>query len=176
MSGLLKLLALALALLLGHAAVPEAMPEWIRPDLVLIFALAMGLRLAPLPALSLAFGLGFVVDVLSGSPLGLYALLRGTACALTRLFDRALYLRAPAPWAAYVAGYVVLDAALLTLVCHLFAPDSALAASTLLARVPGQALATALLAAPLLSLFLRLDADAEGEGPLGSLGLPRSRP
>ena len=152
---------------------PETLPEWVRPDFVLVYALAVGLRQAPLPALSLAFGLGFVVDVLSGSPLGLYALLRGTACALTRLFDRALYLRAPAPWAAYVAGYVVLDSALLTLVCHLFAPESVLPATAMLARVPGQALATALVAAPLLALFLRLDADSRREGSLGSLGLRR---
>ena len=69
----------------------------IQPDLILIFALAMGLRGGGLQGLILAFGAGFVLDVLSVSPLGLYALLCGTACAATRLFDKALYLRAAGP-------------------------------------------------------------------------------
>jgi rod shape-determining protein MreD len=177
-STLLKLLALALGLLLAQALAPDTLPEWVRPDFVLVFALAMGLRSAPLQGLALAFGLGFVVDVLSGSPPGLFALLRGTACALTRLFDRALYLRAPLPWAAYVCGYALFDGLLMALVFHLFAPEGALSLTTLLTRAPGQALATALLAAPLLSVFDRLDAQSEREGSLQTFGLggSRSRP
>ena len=158
-----KLLALALGLLLAQA-LGRTLSEWIRPDFVLVFALGMGLRRNATPALVLAFAMGFVVDVLSGAPLGLYALLRGTACASTRLFDRALYLRAPAPWAAYVAGYSVADAVLVALVCYFFAPDTVLPAGALLARLPGQALFTAIVAAPLLALFLRLEVDSDREG------------
>ncbi len=158
-----KLLALALGLLLAQA-LGGTLSEWIRPDFVLVFALGMGLRTNATPALVLAFGMGFVVDVLSGAPLGLYALLRGTACALTRLFDRALYLRAPGPWAAYVAGYSVADAALVALVCQFFAPESVLPFGALLARLPGQALSTAIVAAPLLALFLRLDGESDRKG------------
>ncbi len=171
----LKLLGLAVALLLGQSLVAEVLPVRTRPDLVLIFALAMGLRAAATQGLVLAFGMGFVFDVLSGSPPGLYALLRGTAAAATRLLDRALYLRAALPWAIYVAGYAVFDWILLGGALRLFAPDASLTWSELALRVPGSAILTTLIAAPLLAVFMRLDFDPEGESAWPTLGSSGSR-
>ena len=108
--------------------------------------------------------------MLSGSPLGLYALLRGTAAAATRLFDRGLFLRAPLPWAIYVAAYVLVDVVLLGLTLYMLAPEVALGPLALLARAPGPALMTAVLAAPARSLFLRLERAAEREAGWASLG------
>jgi rod shape-determining protein MreD len=159
----LKLLGLGLALLILHALATAILPAGARPDLILIFALALGLRARGTGALVLSFLLGFCVDVLSGSPLGLYALLRGTACAGTRLLDRALYLRAPLPWAVYVLGYSILDVLLLSFTLRLLVPEGAIAWWTILLRIPLSALITAVLSVPLLSLIQRLHVDARGE-------------
>ena len=178
MSGLLRLVGVGVALLLAQALVRLALPAPVQPDLVLIYALAMGLRGGGLQGLLLAFGAGFVEDVLSGSPPGLFALLCGTACAATRLLDRALYLRAAAPWAGYVGVYTLVNFALFGAAQRSFAPDSALAWSDLLVRAPGAAVTTALCAAPLLGVFRRLlvEADRDGSWPVLATQSSRGRP
>ncbi len=169
MTGQLKLLGLGLGLLVLHALGTAVLPAGARPDLILVFALALGLRAAGTQALVLSFVFGFGVDVLSGSPLGLYAFLRGSACAATRLLDRALYLRAPLLWALYVACYVLADALLMGLTLRVLVPDGTIAWATILLRVPVSALMSALLSLPLLSLVQRVDAEAQGEGGWTSL-------
>jgi rod shape-determining protein MreD len=165
----LRLFALGVGVVLIHSVVSQILPELLYPDLVLVFALAMGLRSQGLSGLILAFGMGFLVDVTIGQP-GLYAFLRGTACGLTRIFDRALYLRGGLPWALYVAGYVVLDAILLGVVTQAWPTTLGLEWDVILRRTPGIALATALCAAPLLRLFRRLDATGGNETGWGLLG------
>ncbi len=177
MSALLKLVGIGLALMLGQVLAHLLLPALIRPELILIFALAMGLRGGGLQGLILAFGAGFVMDVLSGSPTGLFALLCGTACAATRLFDKALYLRAAGPWATYVGVYVMVDWLLLGAVQRLFAPLGATDWAELLMRAPGTGVATALAAAPLLAVFRRLlsESDREGAWPVLAAQGPRGR-
>jgi rod shape-determining protein MreD len=175
MKGVARLAGVGLALVLGQVFLSAMLPPQVRPDLLLVFALAMGLRSGGTRGLFLAFALGFVADVLSGSPLGLFALLRGTACALTRVLDRALYLRAPLPWTAYVAGYTLLDGILMGLALRVFLPESAIGWGTILGRMPGEIVLTALVAAPLLLLFLRLDVDTEPDGRRSGLGLIGTR-
>jgi rod shape-determining protein MreD len=178
MSGLLRLVGVGIALLLAQAVVRIALPAVAQPDLVLVFALAMGLRGGGLQGLLLAFGAGFVEDVLSGSPPGLFALLCGTACAATRLLDRALYLRAAAPWATYVGVYAFLNFAFCGFALRSFAPVAALPWELLAVRAPGSAILTALCAAPLLSLFRRLlvEADRDGSWPVLATQSSRGRP
>lgn len=174
----LKLVGFGLVLLLVQALGVTLLPESLRPDPMLVFALAMGLRAAGTGGLLLAFLAGFAVDALSGAPLGLFALLRGTACAATRVAGQALYLRATLPWALYVLAYAIADALLLGACLRWFAEDASLLWGTLLWRAPGTALATALLAAPLLAVFCRLDADPGREAgftflePRGSRARP----
>lgn len=177
MNALAKLVGIGLALMLGQALARVLLPAVIRPDLILIFALAMGLRGGGLQGLVLAFGAGFVLDALSASPLGLYALLCGTACAATRLFDKALYLRAAGPWATYVGAYVLVNWALLGAAERLFAPESASDWADLAMRAPGTGIATALAAAPLLSVFRRLlaESDRDGAWPVLTASGPRGR-
>jgi cell shape-determining protein MreD len=166
---LAKLAGLGLAAVLLQALAQAIFPAWLRPDLVLVFALAVGMR-GGTGGLLLAFGSGFVVDALSGSPPGLFALLRGTACAVTRAADHALYLRAALPWALYVLGYCVFDAVALGL-CHRFFLDGGSPPWTLiLTRLPGTALFTALVAGFLLPVFLRVDAEAGREQGLALAG------
>jgi len=163
-----RLLGVGLGLLLLQALAWH-LPETLRPDLILIFALAMGLRLRGTGALILAFAFGFVVDLGSGALPGLYAFLRGTACAATRLFDRALYLRAPVPWAIYVLAYSVIDAMLMGVVVRFFVPTSTLTWEVILTRLPGMAILTAIVAAPLLGVFRRLDPEASPQAAWGLL-------
>ncbi len=50
--------------------------ERIRPDFMLIFTLYLGFSFPPIPGGILAFFLGYLVDLLSGNSLGLYAFSR----------------------------------------------------------------------------------------------------
>lgn len=169
MNRLAKLAGLGLAAVLVQVLARAIFPAWLRPDLVLVFALALGLR-GGTGGLVLAFGSGFVVDALSGSPPGLFALLRGTACAVTRAVDHALYLRAAVPWALYVLGYCVFDAVALGLSHRFFLDGGALPWMLILTQLPGSALFTALLAGLLLPAFLNVDAEAGRESGLALAG------
>jgi rod shape-determining protein MreD len=168
----LRLVALGLGIALLQLIALQIFPSFLYPDLVLVFALAMGLRTQGLGGLILSFAIGFLIDVgITPAQPGLYALLRGTACGLTRIFDRALYLRGGLPWALYVAGYVVLDSILLGVVTHAFSTTTgAISWDDILLRTPGVMIATAACAAPLLRLFRRLDATGGSETGWGLLG------
>ena len=163
------LVGLGLGLLLGQALLQTVVPQALLPDLLLVYALALGLRAGSSYSLTLAFLAGFAVDALSGAPPGLYALLRGTACAATRAVDGALYLRAGGPWAVYVAAYAVADLLLLGLCLAWFAPEGAPPWSGLILRAPGVAVATALLAIPILSLFRRIEGESSRDAGLDLL-------
>ena len=178
MSALLRLLGIGLVLLLAQAVTRALLPNVAQPDLILVYALALGLRGGGVQGLVLAFGAGFVEDVLCASPPGMFALLCGTACAATRLLDRALYLRAVAPWAGYVGVYTLANFALFGFAQRMFTPDSVIPWSDLLVRAPGAAVTTALCAAPLLHVFRRLfvEADRDGSWPVLATQGARSRP
>jgi len=166
-----QLVGLGLALVVVQGLALESISERFYPDLVLIFALAMGLRTRGIGGLVLAFGAGFLIDVSSAqSQPGLYALLRGTACAATRLFDHALYLRSGGPWVLYVGAYVVLDGILLGLLLHWFAPESVVSWSDVLGRTPFVAILTAACASPILRWLRRFDAVGGHETGWGLLG------
>lgn len=170
-----KLFGTLLALLMAQQLANLIAPEWARPDLVLAFALALGLRERATEALVLAFVVGFAVDALSAAPLGLHSLLRGTACLATRFADRALYLRAPLPWAIYVGAYVVLDAALLVGLMRAFSAGPGVGLAAVAPYVPGAAVVTALLAAPLYLWMERIGGGLDAEGALPSLTRPGAR-
>ena len=178
MKALVRLVGIGLVLLLAQAIARIVLPTLVQPDLVLVYALALGLRGGGVQGLLLAFGAGFVEDVLSASPPGMFALLCGTGCAATRLLDRALYLRAAAPWAGYVGVYTLVNFALFGGAQRMFTPDSVLPWGELLSRAPGTALTTALCAAPLLHVFRRLlvEADRDGSWPVLATQGARSRP
>jgi len=120
--------------------------------------------------LVLAFAAGFVVDALSGSVPGLFALLLGSACAITRGVDRALYLRAPRPWALYVLAYVAFHAVALGLCQRWLVGEGALSWAVVLVNLPGAALLTAAVAIPGLLLYLRIDTDPSREAGLTLAG------
>ena len=166
-----KLLGTAVALLLAQQLTNLITPEWARPDLVLAFALALGLQARASEALVLAFVAGYAVDALSAAPLGLHALLRGTACFATRFAERALYLRAPLPWAIYAGAYVVVDALLVVGILEAFTAQGAPGLGGVALHAPGAAVATALAAAPLY-VWMERAAETGDEGSWPSLARP----
>jgi len=167
---------LGLVLLLAQGAA-SWLPETLRPDPLLVFALAMGLRGSSVSSLLMACAAGVAVDVWSGSPVGLFALLRTSACVATRAFDGALYLRAGLPWTFFVAVYSVFDALLMVLCLQWFVGDASLAWGPFLLRLPGAALATGLIAAPVLWVYRRIDVDAGRESSWGFIASgTRARP
>jgi rod shape-determining protein MreD len=159
----LRLLALGLMLLLAQQLVVSLLPVWMRPDLPLLLALALGLRARATESLVMAFALGFAVDALSGAPMGLHALLRGTACVASRTVDRALFLRAAAPWLLFAAFWAVADSALLVGLLQLVSPEAAPGWGEFGLRIPGVALSNALLALPVLQAVRWAEGDADGE-------------
>ena len=165
MNGALRLTALGLGLLAFQALLAELLPASLRPDAVLVFAAALGLRRAGgLQCLLLAFGIGFAVDVLSGSPPGLYALLRGTACAATRALSRAVYLHTPLSWALYCGAYALVDWVALGLLLRAIAPAAALPWQEFAPAALGSAALTVPVAGVLLGLFRRVAPD-RGNAP-----------
>ena len=164
MSVRVRLLGLGLALLLIQQLLASVLPHAFRPDLLLIYALALGLRSRAIESLLIAFAFGYAVDALSGAPIGLYALLRATACLITHVMNRGLNLRGPVPWVGYAAAYVVFDTLLLTQILRLVQPELVLPWSVVAIQLPGTVLLTAAIAAPLYRLFSRLDADEEVPG------------
>jgi rod shape-determining protein MreD len=171
----LQLLLLGVLLLLAQQLVGWVFPAWARPDLVLCLALALGLRARATEALVFAFALGYAVDVFSAAPFGLHALLRGTACVATRLFDSRLYLRAPLPWALFVAGYALADGVAVGLALDL-APDGVPRPwLDVIWQAPGSALLSALAAAPLFRIQSRIDSEAARDERMGVLVGPGSR-
>ena len=151
----LKLLGLTTALLALQQLAVGALPEAIRPDFLLVLALALGLRAQAISSLCVAFAIGLGVDILSGAPTGTYALLRGSACALTRLADRSLYLRAPVPWGIYAAVYQGIDLVILCAIGAVLLPDASPNWAGLLGRAPGAMAATGIVAVPLAAWLKR---------------------
>ena len=97
----LVLLALgAFALLLVGAA---AQFSRLVPDVPLLFAVSLALRVGGARAVLAAAALGYGADLLSGAPFGFHALLSVGAFALARGADRSLDLRRPVAVAALVA-------------------------------------------------------------------------
>jgi rod shape-determining protein MreD len=164
----LKLIGLGVLFVIVQSLIMNLTDRRLYPDLVLVLALALGLRGDRTFPLVLAFGFGFAIDVLSSST-GLYALLRGTACAATHVADRALYLRAPAPWAMYTLGYVIFDTVLLGVITQTLKPDLAPTWSDLLWPVPIVAVLTSLAAAPLYPVIERMEATNSFETSWGTL-------
>jgi rod shape-determining protein MreD len=61
-------------LILQTSAVGFWVSACFKPDLVLVLVCWAGLRLPILPGIGFSFGIGILVDLLSGSPMGLFAL------------------------------------------------------------------------------------------------------
>jgi cell shape-determining protein MreD len=100
---LLLLVVGALGQLLA-GALARFVPEALCPDVTLLVAVALALRVGDARALLAAAALGYGQDLISGSPFGLSTLLAVLAFGATRIANGSLELRRPLATAALVAA------------------------------------------------------------------------
>lgn len=161
------LLGLSLAGLMLRGVVAEYLPAVLVPDLGLVMAVAAGLHLGSLGALVVAFAVGLVGDLLSGSLLGQQALVLMSLAGVTSVADRQLQLKRGLPLAVFTAGGTVAAGALLVASTSLFegrlVPDAGLAVGLLLHAAANAAVAPPLAAA--VGRLLPEPAVRGGRGP-----------
>ena len=96
--------------------------RWV-PDFGLLLVVALGLCWRTVGGgMALSCALGFVTDLLSGSLLGMHALLRMFAFASARVGSQALNLRGALPQAVFVAGLTVVNAGAFGALTAFFTP------------------------------------------------------
>ncbi|HEX2484940.1 MAG TPA: rod shape-determining protein MreD [Myxococcota bacterium] len=142
----LALLGLAAVVLQG--ALAALLPPALVPDLGLLLTVAAAVEAPVVGALLLAAGLGYGADVLSGTLLGQFALLRLLAFAATRVVHAQFHLERGLPLASFCFALSLLDAVGLAAIANLFAGASPLGLDAL-PSVLGRALLNAALAPPL---------------------------
>ncbi len=93
-------------------AVAPWVPRGMLPDPALLAAVALGLHMPGLRGIVAAWGVGWQQDLLSGAPLGLFALLQLLAWAATRLGERQLALARAVALVPFTAALTVAQALL----------------------------------------------------------------
>jgi rod shape-determining protein MreD len=142
---LAALAALALFAVVLQGALAALLPPALLPDLGLLVTVASAVAAPAVAALLLAVGVGYGVDVLSGTLLGQYALLRLLAFATTRAVHGQFHLERGLPLASFCFALSLLDAVGLAALSNLFLGASPFGLEALPAGL-GRALLTAALA------------------------------
>ena len=78
-------------------------PRGMLPDPALLAAIALGLHMPGLRGIIAAWGIGWQQDLLSGGPMGVFALLQLLAWTVTRLGERQLALARPVALVPFTA-------------------------------------------------------------------------
>ncbi len=156
----LVLIAYVILLIVGAAwwHLPGWLPE-MRPEIAAIVSAYLGLTARRSIAASVGASVivGYLADLLGGTPVGLYALVSGMVCILAHLAQRRILVRG---WGVTLGFslFVDLTSALLVPIVRViyFQPRAALGTEML--RMIGAGLATALIGPLVLRLFRRVDA------------------
>ena len=132
------------------------------PEVALYAALYLGLAVQrSLPAAATtAFLLGYLADLLTGAPKGVFSLTLILLFLATRMLAVRIDVRGPWRMAGFVAAASIVAGLLVTVLRGLIA-DVPLAA---VAIVPLQALVNAVFAPPLMALYRRIGGPIVGEG------------
>jgi len=123
----------------------------VRPDIVLIFTLYLGLSFPPISGGLLAFLMGYLMDLFSGNTYGLYAFSRSLLFALAYLSRDRFYLEGILSQFLFVFVLALGEGLLLQLLLAALNP-SPLYPLLLTVLLP-QSLFTALITPPLFALF-----------------------
>jgi len=118
------LACIALVAVVLQGALAALLPPWLLPDLGLLVTVAAAVAAPAVGALLLAAGLGYGADVLSGTLLGQFALLRLLAFAATRFVHAQFHLERGLPLASFCFVLSLLDALGLAALSNLFAGSS----------------------------------------------------
>jgi rod shape-determining protein MreD len=126
----------------------------IRPDLVLILTLYLGLSYPPISGGILAFFLGYLMDLFSGNVLGLYTLSRPLIFYIAQIFKDRVYLEGFLSQFLFVFLSALVEGFLLLLLLNGLNPNPLgnLYPSLLTVLLP-QSLSTGLMTPVLFSLF-----------------------
>jgi rod shape-determining protein MreD len=131
---------------------------WV-PDLGALTAAYLGLtaRRTVAPSVGASVVLGYLVDLISGAPPGLFALVLGLTCLIARAVQQRIYVRGAMMTIAFSA-FVALVAALLSMIVHVFyhVPHSTLALE--LSHAALAAVATGVVGPVVWRMFRRIDA------------------
>jgi rod shape-determining protein MreD len=125
----------------------------LKVDCLLIVTIYLGFYRSPFRGIFLAFVLGNILDVFSGSPAGLFAFMRVLSCSLSKALSRKIFLDGILLQISVVFALSVVDSLAMIMLLRAFQlgiPDS----SIILQGVFRQALVLALLS-PLLLRLLR---------------------
>jgi rod shape-determining protein MreD len=126
----------------------------IRPDILLIFTLYLGLSFPPVSGGILAFLMGYLMDLFSGNALGFYALSRPLVFFAAQFFRERFYLEGFYSKFLFAFIYAVLEGLLIFLLMNALhpAPLGGLYPLLLTFLLP-QSFFTALVTPPLFFLF-----------------------
>jgi rod shape-determining protein MreD len=153
-------------------------PAHLTPDLGFLIVIAIGLHWrSTAGGLVISAALGFVADLLSGSLLGEYALLRLLTFGVARSASRRLNLRGSLPQAIFVLFFTAVNALGIALLNTFFTSGGGFDMVALRDLLP-HALVNALFA-PLVSRIVEAVATSLGDDESGRRMLhlePRSRP
>ena len=141
--------------LLQSSLFPLLLPTGLRPNLLLILILYLGLSENLSSSVAIALLLGGIQDSFSGTSLGLYVTVDLTILLLVRLLSEHLNAESPALLLLLISGGTLVQNLLVGFCLMLFA-DAGPILSTLLLALPQQLLANLLAAVLLLVLLLRI--------------------
>lgn len=130
--------------------------RWIRPDLVLILILYLGLSSSPISGGILAFSLGYLMDLFSGNGFGLLAFSRPLLFYSAQLFKDRIYLESFPSRSLFVFVLCLAEGVIILTLLNALNPEHLpnLYRQFFVVFLP-QSLLTALFAPPLFSLFRR---------------------
>jgi rod shape-determining protein MreD len=156
-------------MLLQTTLLPRLLPDALRPNLLLILILYLGLSESFGRALLLSLVFGLLQDSFSSTALGLYGVVNLVIFLQVRLLVTRLSAESPALLLLLVAAGTLVQSVLLGFCLTLFA-EAGSVLQILLPALPGQLLANLLAAAVLLGMLLLLRPQF-GARP-GMAGLP----
>jgi rod shape-determining protein MreD len=112
-------------LLLTLQATWPAFPfiRWIRPDLVLILTLYLGLSSSPVSGGVLVFFLGYLMDLFSGNSFGLHAFSRPFLFYCAQLFKDRIYLESFSSRSLFVFFFALLEGLVLLVLVRALNPE-----------------------------------------------------
>ncbi|OGP63534.1 MAG: rod shape-determining protein MreD [Deltaproteobacteria bacterium RBG_13_53_10] len=140
----------------------------IRPDLILIFVLFLGLFYTPVSGGIIAFLLGFLMDLYSGNSLGLHTLSRTLIFYLAQFLRGRLYLEGFSSQFFFVFLFAVFEAFFILILLKILSPNPTSHLYPLLFTLfLPRSFFTALLGAVLFSLVSRGSFQQAGAGEGG---------
>jgi len=119
---ILSLLLGILFITLQTTLLPSLPIQRIRPDILLIFTLYLGLSYPPISGGLLAFFLGYLMDLFSGNPFGLYTFSRPLLFYISQFFKNRFYLESFPSQSFFVFIFALVEGLLILILLRALNP------------------------------------------------------